>query len=261
MVHKARNNSLPFWNKKRHDSDHLVIAFEAYRQLSSVSIMPMTVENNPYDRSLMLFMDYRDYMKQKVQSLDTEYPTFLYVMPMSPSRVFFEETCLASRDAMPFDLLKKKLMSRLETMDNVLASAPVGLLGLLLLFQNYSASIMLLWIGGTVSVGFMDWKNYSASVNCYGLENYSAYVNCFSASVNFMSIPPKKIGFFKQHLDFRLHFILKCQTQIDLNRVSGTSMNTITLKTVEEELNSMQNFHVLKQKEVKTNGITGRSNG
>ncbi|KAF6152311.1 hypothetical protein GIB67_005965 [Kingdonia uniflora] len=74
------------------------------------------VENNPYDPSLMVFMDYRDYMKQKVQSLDTEYPTFLYVMPMSPSRVFFEETCLASRDAMPFDLLKKKLMSRLETM-------------------------------------------------------------------------------------------------------------------------------------------------
>ncbi|KAF6134875.1 hypothetical protein GIB67_002276 [Kingdonia uniflora] len=74
------------------------------------------VENNPYDPSLMVFMYYRDYMKQKVQSLDTEYPTFLYGMPMSPSGVFLEETCLASRDAMPFDLLKKKLMSRLETM-------------------------------------------------------------------------------------------------------------------------------------------------
>ncbi|KAF8388789.1 hypothetical protein HHK36_025469 [Tetracentron sinense] len=74
------------------------------------------VENNPYDPSLMVFMDYRDYMKQKVQCSEAEYPTFLYVMPMSPTRVFFEETCLASRDAMPFDLLKKKLMSRLETM-------------------------------------------------------------------------------------------------------------------------------------------------
>ncbi|KAF6171219.1 hypothetical protein GIB67_001934 [Kingdonia uniflora] len=42
MVHKARNNGLPFWNKKRHDNDHMVIAFEAYRQLSSVSIRPMT---------------------------------------------------------------------------------------------------------------------------------------------------------------------------------------------------------------------------
>ncbi|KAK6944800.1 hypothetical protein RJ641_025902 [Dillenia turbinata] len=74
------------------------------------------VENNPYDPSLMVFMDYREYMKQKVPSLEAQYPTFLYAMPMSSTRVFFEETCLASKDAMPFDLLKRKLMSRLETM-------------------------------------------------------------------------------------------------------------------------------------------------
>nr|KJB54410.1 hypothetical protein B456_009G032900 [Gossypium raimondii] len=79
------------------------------------------VENNPYDPSLMVFMDYRDYAKQEVQSLEAQYPTFLYAMPMSSTRVFFEkvalqETCLASKDAMPFDLLKKKLMSRLESM-------------------------------------------------------------------------------------------------------------------------------------------------
>ncbi|KAF6138697.1 hypothetical protein GIB67_009891 [Kingdonia uniflora] len=52
----------------------------------------VVVENNPYDPSLMVFMYYRDYMKQKVQSLETEYPTFHYVMPMFPSGVFFEET-------------------------------------------------------------------------------------------------------------------------------------------------------------------------
>ncbi|KAA8523275.1 hypothetical protein F0562_009698 [Nyssa sinensis] len=74
------------------------------------------VENNPYDPSLMVFMDYRDYIKRTVQCLEAQYPTFLYAMPMSPTRIFFEETCLASKDAMPFDLLKKKLMSRLETM-------------------------------------------------------------------------------------------------------------------------------------------------
>lgn len=28
----------------------------------------------------------------------------------------WQETCLASKDAMPFELLKKKLMSRLDTM-------------------------------------------------------------------------------------------------------------------------------------------------
>lgn len=74
------------------------------------------VENNPYDPSLMVFMDYRDYRKQRVQCLEDQYPTFLYAMPMSSTRVFFEETCLASKDAMPFDLLKRKLMSRLDTM-------------------------------------------------------------------------------------------------------------------------------------------------
>ncbi|KAK7259285.1 hypothetical protein RIF29_24887 [Crotalaria pallida] len=74
------------------------------------------VENNPYDPNLMVFMDYRDYMKQNVQCPEANYPTFLYAMPMSPTKVFFEETCLASKDAMPFDLLKKKLFSRLNTM-------------------------------------------------------------------------------------------------------------------------------------------------
>ncbi|KAI4335268.1 hypothetical protein L6164_013931 [Bauhinia variegata] len=74
------------------------------------------VENNPYDPNLMVFMDYRDFMKQNGPCLEANYPTFLYVMPMSPTRVFFEETCLASKDAMPFDLLKKKLFSRLNTM-------------------------------------------------------------------------------------------------------------------------------------------------
>lgn len=74
------------------------------------------VENNPYDPSLMVFMDYRDCRKQKSQSQEEEYPTFLYAMPLSPTRVFFEETCLAARNAMPFDLLKQKLMSRLDSM-------------------------------------------------------------------------------------------------------------------------------------------------
>ncbi|GAB2267733.1 Lycopene epsilon cyclase, chloroplastic [Dionaea muscipula] len=74
------------------------------------------VESSPYDPDLMVFMDYRDFSKQNNQSPEAEYPTFLYAMPMSPTRIFFEETCLASKDAMPFKLLKTKLMSRLETM-------------------------------------------------------------------------------------------------------------------------------------------------
>ncbi|RWR95124.1 cation/H+ antiporter 19 [Cinnamomum micranthum f. kanehirae] len=42
MAHKTRHNGLPFWNKKRSDKDHIVVAFETYQQLSSVSIRPMT---------------------------------------------------------------------------------------------------------------------------------------------------------------------------------------------------------------------------
>ncbi|KAJ4868087.1 hypothetical protein Rs2_50367 [Raphanus sativus] len=74
------------------------------------------VENSPYDPEQMVFMDYRDYTNQKARSLEAEYPTFLYAMPMTKTRVFFEETCLASKDVMPFDLLKKKLMLRLDTL-------------------------------------------------------------------------------------------------------------------------------------------------
>ncbi|KAF6157864.1 hypothetical protein GIB67_023265, partial [Kingdonia uniflora] len=46
-------------------------------------------------------------------------------------------------------------------------------------------------------------------------------------------------------------FIMKCQAQIDLHRLSGTSLNTLGWKTVEDELNNMQSFHVLKHKELK----------
>lgn len=49
------------------------------------------MENNPYDPRFMVFMDYRDYTKQKKDDLQEDHPpTFLYVMPMSSSKVFFE---------------------------------------------------------------------------------------------------------------------------------------------------------------------------
>lgn len=35
MVHKARNNGMPFWNKNANNNDQMVIAFEAYQQLSN----------------------------------------------------------------------------------------------------------------------------------------------------------------------------------------------------------------------------------
>ncbi|KAM0951291.1 putative cation/H+ exchanger, sodium/solute symporter superfamily [Dioscorea sansibarensis] len=44
MVHKARRNGLSFWNRTASSDkgDHVVVAFEAYQQLSHVSIRPVT---------------------------------------------------------------------------------------------------------------------------------------------------------------------------------------------------------------------------
>ncbi|KAK4843428.1 hypothetical protein QYF36_007963 [Acer negundo] len=43
MVCKARKNGLPFWNKGiRSGADRIVVAFEAFQQLSHVSVRPMT---------------------------------------------------------------------------------------------------------------------------------------------------------------------------------------------------------------------------
>ncbi|KAI3907954.1 hypothetical protein MKW98_003599 [Papaver atlanticum] len=42
MVHKARKDGLPFWNKGRKDSDHIVVAFQTFEQLSHVSVRPLT---------------------------------------------------------------------------------------------------------------------------------------------------------------------------------------------------------------------------
>ncbi|XP_022036777.1 lycopene epsilon cyclase, chloroplastic [Helianthus annuus] len=102
------------WSQKQMLNPPRMIGLEqvAFYLVPSVS----WVESIPYDPSLMVFMDYRDYTKHKSQSLEAQYPTFLYVMPMSPTKVSFEETCLASKEAMPFELLKTKLMSRLKTM-------------------------------------------------------------------------------------------------------------------------------------------------
>ncbi|KAG5415737.1 hypothetical protein IGI04_003304 [Brassica rapa subsp. trilocularis] len=86
----------------------------------------------------MVCMNYGEYANQKVRSLEAEYPTFLYAMPMTKTKMFFEvcffslsitifttrvpllitwnplrETCLPSKDViMPIDLLKTKLMLR-----------------------------------------------------------------------------------------------------------------------------------------------------
>lgn len=45
-----------------------------------------------------------------------EAPSFLYAMPLGGNRVFLEETCLVAKPALPFAVLKRRLMRRLEAM-------------------------------------------------------------------------------------------------------------------------------------------------
>ncbi|KAG0583854.1 hypothetical protein M758_3G166500 [Ceratodon purpureus] len=79
--------------------------------------LEVEVEHYPYNADHMLFMDYRDYRCRDPESVDSEeIPTFLYAMPVSSTRVFFEETCLAARPAMSFGLLRDRLHERLEKM-------------------------------------------------------------------------------------------------------------------------------------------------
>ncbi|MCO5597606.1 hypothetical protein L7F22_051686 [Adiantum nelumboides] len=73
----------------------------------------VNVESCPYDSRKMVFMDYRDYMGGN----DDGPPSFLYVMPMSPTQVFFEETCLAARPLLSFGKLKERLYIRLEKLN------------------------------------------------------------------------------------------------------------------------------------------------
>lgn len=93
----------------------------------------------------MHFMDYRDFQPSSETVSGSEndefekVPSFLYAMPLSSNRVFFEviysyfpsklsqftailillpsqETCLAARPAMPFEVLKERLHQRLKTL-------------------------------------------------------------------------------------------------------------------------------------------------
>ncbi|BBN16385.1 lycopene beta-cyclase [Marchantia polymorpha subsp. ruderalis] len=83
--------------------------------------MEVECENFNYDPEIMLFMDYRDYQAWGTEPCPDadefkQVPSFLYAMPVSKTRVFFEETCLAARPTMSFNLLKERLLMRLNSM-------------------------------------------------------------------------------------------------------------------------------------------------
>lgn len=75
------------------------------------------VDSHPFRNDAMLFMDWRDSHLSRYPQLresNSELPTFLYAMPFSDTRIFFEETSLVARPGLPFEELKDRLYARLK---------------------------------------------------------------------------------------------------------------------------------------------------
>lgn len=83
------------------------------------------VEGYPFDQDEMLFMDYRRQhaadagagasAADLAEAAGDEVPSFLYAMsPDHKNRAFLQETCLATRPALPFEELKRRLYARCE---------------------------------------------------------------------------------------------------------------------------------------------------
>ena len=68
------------------------------------------VESHPYEAGSMALMDYR-----AVPGAE-DAPTFLYAIPLSPTRLFVEETCLVGRPAMSHEQLRARLALRLSAL-------------------------------------------------------------------------------------------------------------------------------------------------
>ncbi|ESQ46777.1 hypothetical protein EUTSA_v10027645mg [Eutrema salsugineum] len=49
MVHKVRRNGMPFWNRREINADQVVVAFQAFQQLSRVTVRPMTAISSMSD--------------------------------------------------------------------------------------------------------------------------------------------------------------------------------------------------------------------
>lgn len=92
------------------------------------------IDAYPFDASAMHFMDFRRHHSGIWRSkalhpstsralrdegswgTRTEVPSFLYAMPLGGNKAFFQETCLVSKDAVPFNVLKRRLETRMEAL-------------------------------------------------------------------------------------------------------------------------------------------------
>ena len=84
---------------------------------AAFGIMCETDGPHGLDLDTMLFMDWRDeHLSQRYKEMNNQHPTFLYAMPFTETKIFFEETSLVERPGLEFDDLKVKLKQRLAKM-------------------------------------------------------------------------------------------------------------------------------------------------
>eukprot|EP00213_Chloropicon_mariensis_P005095 CAMPEP_0197470940 /NCGR_PEP_ID=MMETSP1309-20131121/1740_1 /TAXON_ID=464262 /ORGANISM="Genus nov. species nov., Strain RCC998" /LENGTH=596 /DNA_ID=CAMNT_0043008217 /DNA_START=280 /DNA_END=2070 /DNA_ORIENTATION=+ len=88
------------------------------------------IEDYPFDKNSMHFMDFRRHhsglwpgtaLESRTEDWSwgtkKEMPSFLYAMYLGGNKAFFQETCLVSKDAVPFKVLKRRLETRLDSLD------------------------------------------------------------------------------------------------------------------------------------------------
>lgn len=91
----------------------------AYGILATIdeSSIPDKEYCGPYYKEAMTLFDYRtDHFPTESNELSKaeKSPTFMYAMPLSDNRIFFEETSLVARPAISFEECKERCMTRLE---------------------------------------------------------------------------------------------------------------------------------------------------
>ena len=84
---------------------------------AAFGIMCETEEPHGLPVNEMLFMDWRDaHLSPEYKKMNDDHPTFLYAMPFTETKIFFEETSLVERPGLEFDDLKVKLQQRLDSL-------------------------------------------------------------------------------------------------------------------------------------------------
>ena len=73
----------------------------------------LTVEKHNFDLNTAVLMDFRS-IESNNKEFDSQQPTFVYVMPLSHTQLFIEETSLVAVPPMPYEILSQRLAKRIK---------------------------------------------------------------------------------------------------------------------------------------------------